>query len=287
MSEKMREALRMARESLAEFHQIGDVPDVLDVIDEALAQKPAQDADRLRAERDHARAQYNNAIKRIVGIHSLLYPAPVTAADGRRFVFRPKSFDPHEILQELSDRIRALSDALPEQQPAQGEAVAWYDGKNFYGSEEAAICDCADMPNLRAVYYAPPASSVPALPSDPPPWWAASLNRRAAIEAELFDMASGKRALPDAARCRAMALELGVPDEFRARLKYESAPAVPDDVAKDAARYRWLRDESRPIDELFMATRTDRAGTYRVSNEMDDIIDAAMLAAAPGAIPCQ
>lgn len=59
------------------------------------------------------------------------------------------------------------------------------------------------------------------------------------------------------------------------------APAVPDDVAKDAARYRWLRDESRPIDELFMATRADRAGTYRVSNEMDDIIDAAMLAAAP------
>lgn len=69
-------------------------------------------ADALRHERDHARASKDNAVKLLVSIHSLLYPAPVTMADGRTMVFRPKSPDPHEVLQELSDRIRALPDEL-------------------------------------------------------------------------------------------------------------------------------------------------------------------------------
>ena len=42
----------------------------------------------------------------------MLYPAPVTTDDGRTMVFRPKDPDPHEVLQALSDRIRALPDAL-------------------------------------------------------------------------------------------------------------------------------------------------------------------------------
>ena len=66
----------------------------------------------LRAERDHTRACLDNAVKLLAGIHALLYPAPVTMDDGRTMVFRPKDPDPHEVLQALSDRIRALPDAL-------------------------------------------------------------------------------------------------------------------------------------------------------------------------------
>jgi hypothetical protein len=40
--------------------------------------------------------------------------------------------------------------------------------------------------------------------------------RRVKVEQALFDAANGKSALPDAQKCRALALQLGVPDEFRA-----------------------------------------------------------------------
>jgi hypothetical protein len=66
----------------------------------------------LHAERDQARARVDYSVKLLTGIHSLLYPAPVTTADGRTKVFRPKDPDPHTILQELSDRIRALPDEI-------------------------------------------------------------------------------------------------------------------------------------------------------------------------------
>ena len=66
----------------------------------------------LRAERDHARATIDNAVRLLTGIHALMYPAPVTTADGRTMVFRPNHPDPHIILQELSDRIRALPDEI-------------------------------------------------------------------------------------------------------------------------------------------------------------------------------
>lgn len=66
----------------------------------------------LRSERDRARSCYDATVKLMVGIHALLYPAPTTMPDGRVMVFRPKSLDPHEVLQELSDRIRALPDEL-------------------------------------------------------------------------------------------------------------------------------------------------------------------------------
>lgn len=59
----------------------------------------------LRHERDHARAQLDNAVKLLTIIHNLLYPAPVTTPDGRAMVFRPEN--PHEFMQALSDRIRA------------------------------------------------------------------------------------------------------------------------------------------------------------------------------------
>jgi len=62
----------------------------------------------LRAERNHARAQRDNTIRLLLSIHMLLYPAQVNMADGNTMVFRPKNPDPHEVLQELSDRIRAI-----------------------------------------------------------------------------------------------------------------------------------------------------------------------------------
>lgn len=61
-------------------------------------------------ERDRARARYNHTTKLLVGIHSLLYPAPITTTDGRTMMFRPKN--PHDYLQTLSDRIRALPEEL-------------------------------------------------------------------------------------------------------------------------------------------------------------------------------
>lgn len=74
----------------------------------------------LRAERDHARATMDNALKLLTGIHSLLYPAPITTADGRTMVFRPSNPRPHDVLQELSNRIRALPDALADLQKPNG-----------------------------------------------------------------------------------------------------------------------------------------------------------------------
>ena len=71
--------------------------------------------ERLRAERDSARAKVEYTTRLLAGIHALLYPPPVTTADGRTMVFRPKTLDPHEVLQELSDRIRALPDELAKE----------------------------------------------------------------------------------------------------------------------------------------------------------------------------
>ncbi len=43
------------------------------------------------------------------------------------------------------------------------------------------------------------------------PHYAEELNRRVEVEAALFEAATGRRALPDAAECRRMAIRLGVP----------------------------------------------------------------------------
>ncbi len=63
-------------------------------------------------ERDHARAYRDSAVRILMGIHALLYQAPLKLEDGRTMVFRPKYPDPHKILQELSDRIRAIPDEI-------------------------------------------------------------------------------------------------------------------------------------------------------------------------------
>lgn len=64
------------------------------------------------AERDNARACYDNAVRLLIGIHSMMYPPQVKLPDGRTMTFRPTDPDPHVVLQELSDRIRALPDRL-------------------------------------------------------------------------------------------------------------------------------------------------------------------------------
>ena len=64
----------------------------------------------LRAERDHARARTDAAVKIIVGIHSLLYPPRVKLGDGRTMQFHQA--DANEWMQALSDKIRALPDEL-------------------------------------------------------------------------------------------------------------------------------------------------------------------------------
>jgi len=73
------------------------------------------------AERDHARAHYESAVRLLNGIHALLYPPSIKTPDGRTMVFRPKDPDPHQVLQALSDRIRALPDELAAIQ-ARGQA---------------------------------------------------------------------------------------------------------------------------------------------------------------------
>ena len=66
----------------------------------------------LRAERDNARARVDSSVTLLTGILALLYPPPIKMPDGTTRAFRPKDPDPHEVLQELSDRIRALPDEL-------------------------------------------------------------------------------------------------------------------------------------------------------------------------------
>lgn len=49
-----------------------------------------------------------------------------------------------------------------------------------------------------------------------PDWVADFLNRRVLVETALLEAAAGKRPLPTAAECRALARKLGVPDQLQA-----------------------------------------------------------------------
>ena len=70
--------------------------------------------DVLKAERNSARMQVDNLVMRLSSVHSLLYPPAIKLQDGRTMVFRPKDPDPHEVLQELSDRIRAIPQKIAD-----------------------------------------------------------------------------------------------------------------------------------------------------------------------------
>ena len=75
-------------------------------------QKLKRECEYLRIERDHARIMHQRYLGLLTGIYNLLYPPPITLPDGKVMAFRPNDLDPHEALQELSDRIRALPDEI-------------------------------------------------------------------------------------------------------------------------------------------------------------------------------
>lgn len=56
---------------------------------------------------------------------------------------------------------------------------------------------------------------------------ATELNRRVTVEQQLLDAATGKRTLPDAAECRRLALQLGVPADFNRRGGWSDPPPMP------------------------------------------------------------
>ena len=91
---------------------------------EAALMRAGQQIDWLQRQNEVLRAERDNAVKLLTGIHSLLYPAPITTANGRTMVFRPSDPNPHEVLQELSSRIRALPDALADLQKPNVRAKA-------------------------------------------------------------------------------------------------------------------------------------------------------------------
>lgn len=62
------------------------------------------------------KAQLDNAVNLLCRIYALLYPPPITTSDGKVHMFRPRNIDPHVVLQELSDRIRALPEEIASMQ---------------------------------------------------------------------------------------------------------------------------------------------------------------------------
>ena len=107
-------ATRAIADELRAFHLDGEVA----IVNPRTCVNGAEWLERLNrqveiiyCEREHARACFDRTTKLLLGIHAMLYPAPVTVGD-RTMVFRPNNPDPHTTLQELSDRIRALPDEL-------------------------------------------------------------------------------------------------------------------------------------------------------------------------------
>lgn len=64
----------------------------------------------LQHERDHARACGDRCVQILSGIHALLYPPTHTNDENVTFVFHSPYV--HEQMQALSDRIRAIPDAI-------------------------------------------------------------------------------------------------------------------------------------------------------------------------------
>ena len=124
---KQSEALRLADAMQHYFDERG--PDADAVASEL--RRLHRECEMLSIERDHARIMYENAVKLLTGINSLLYPPATRLPDGRTMVFRPTDPDPHALLQELSDRIRALPDEIAaiakreQNDKPQGKLLPW------------------------------------------------------------------------------------------------------------------------------------------------------------------
>ena len=64
-------------------------------------------------------------------------------------------FEQCEAARDVYEKAKARIEAAERERWAkQGEPVAWYDGSKFYGSQEAASMDCADMAALKPLYAA-------------------------------------------------------------------------------------------------------------------------------------
>ena len=96
-------------EQLKQDHECGDFGRALAGYSER-AERLERAAEIYAAERDHAKACYDRAVRLLTGIHALLYPPRFTDNDGRTWQF--KSPLAVEQMQELSDRIRALPDEI-------------------------------------------------------------------------------------------------------------------------------------------------------------------------------
>ena len=101
---RITEAIRSTGEKLEE------VARAIELLRPAIAARLERENEVLRIERDHSRRQFSASVELLCGIHHLLYPAPATRDDGVTFVLRPQN--PHEFMQELSDRIRALPNEI-------------------------------------------------------------------------------------------------------------------------------------------------------------------------------
>lgn len=79
--------------------------------------------DQLQAELERERVKNERLAQELVGIHALLYPPVVTLANGQTLNFVPKSFDPHALMQELSDRIRAIPEEVVDVEGERAKAL--------------------------------------------------------------------------------------------------------------------------------------------------------------------
>jgi len=66
--------------------------------------------DAIRDERDHNAAGRDHAIKILSRIHMVIYPMLTKLEKGTTLAFRPPN--PHEYIQAISDRIRAIPDEI-------------------------------------------------------------------------------------------------------------------------------------------------------------------------------
>lgn len=58
------------------------------------------------------KAQLDSVVNLLYRIYALLYPSPITTSDEKVRMFYSENVDPREVLQELSNRIRALPEEL-------------------------------------------------------------------------------------------------------------------------------------------------------------------------------
>lgn len=103
--EQLRAELAAAKESEQRWHKLAD---------ERSAEIVALDSE-LAATKHQLRAvnlARESLLNILMGINNTILPRIIVHTDGKKYQFRPPEFDPWEILQSLSDRIRAIPDEI-------------------------------------------------------------------------------------------------------------------------------------------------------------------------------